>query len=179
MKTYQKDMNLYLYIPPLSAHPPSCFKGLITGETRRYWLQNNPNDYQTILCKFIERLVERGHTLENLTPIFKHAATQLDSTNLLMLKGKNSNNNALYIHKTFHPNGLQRRDIRQLYQKILEPVLDFDKMIIAMSRPTNLRDILTKTAITATPDLCVKHLIKELTHPRHHINTAKTNYVMG
>jgi hypothetical protein len=31
-KTYQKEMNLYLCIPPLSAHPPSCFKGLIAGE---------------------------------------------------------------------------------------------------------------------------------------------------
>jgi hypothetical protein len=26
---YQKPMNLHLYIPPSSAHPPSCFKGLI------------------------------------------------------------------------------------------------------------------------------------------------------
>jgi len=34
METYQKPMNLYLYIPPLSAHPPSCFKGLIFGEIR-------------------------------------------------------------------------------------------------------------------------------------------------
>jgi hypothetical protein len=163
IKTYQKDMNLYLYIPPMSAHSPSCFKGLITGEVRRYWLENNPNDYQTILCKFIERLVERGHTLENLTPMLKHVALQLDSTNLMMIRGKNSNNNALYIHKTFHPNGLQCRDIRQLYQKILEPVLDFDKMIIAMSRPKNLRDILTKASITTPPDLYVQHLIKELT----------------
>jgi hypothetical protein len=48
-KTFQKDMILYLYIPPMSAHLPSCFKGLITGEVRRYWLQNNSDDYQTIL----------------------------------------------------------------------------------------------------------------------------------
>jgi len=35
-KTFQKSMNLYLYIPPLSAHPHSCFKGLVAGEMRRY-----------------------------------------------------------------------------------------------------------------------------------------------
>ena len=31
-KTFQKPMNLYLYIPPLSAPPTSCFKGLVIGE---------------------------------------------------------------------------------------------------------------------------------------------------
>jgi hypothetical protein len=67
--TYQKDLNLYLYIPPLSAHPPSCLKGLIAGEMRRYWLQNSPEDYKTILVKFIERLLCRGHSLKNLMPI--------------------------------------------------------------------------------------------------------------
>jgi hypothetical protein len=52
-ETYQKSMNLYLYIPPLSAHPHSCFKGLINGELRRYWIQNNPSKFQELLLKFI------------------------------------------------------------------------------------------------------------------------------
>jgi len=29
--TFQKSLSLYLYIPPKSAHPPSCLKGLISG----------------------------------------------------------------------------------------------------------------------------------------------------
>jgi len=77
-KTYQKDMNLYLYIPPSSAHTPSCFKGLIAGELRRYWLQNNPADFQNILVNFITRLLAWGHKLEYIAPIFRNAAVLLD-----------------------------------------------------------------------------------------------------
>jgi hypothetical protein len=54
--TFQKPLNLHLYIPPLSAHPQSCLKGLIAGELRRYWIQNSPTDFQTLVTKFIERL---------------------------------------------------------------------------------------------------------------------------
>jgi len=36
--TNQKPMNLYLYLPPLSAHPTSCLKASSLG---RYWKQNN------------------------------------------------------------------------------------------------------------------------------------------
>jgi hypothetical protein len=61
-------MNLYLYIPPLSSHPPSCFKGLIHGELQRYYRQNNKDDFIDIMVKFINRLLERGYTIENLTP---------------------------------------------------------------------------------------------------------------
>jgi hypothetical protein len=44
--TYQKPLNLYLYILPLYAHPHSCIKGLITGEILQYWNQNStPKDF--------------------------------------------------------------------------------------------------------------------------------------
>jgi hypothetical protein len=62
--TYQKELNLYLYIPPLSAHPSSCFKGLINGEIFRFWVQNSPQNFIILLPKFIERLAARGHTIE-------------------------------------------------------------------------------------------------------------------
>jgi hypothetical protein len=52
--TYQKPMNLYLYLPPLSAHPLSCLQGLIRGELKRYWLQNNIENFKELVIKFIQ-----------------------------------------------------------------------------------------------------------------------------
>jgi hypothetical protein len=161
-KTYQKDMNLYLYIPPSSAHPPSCFKGLIAGELRRYWLQNNPSNFQDILSSFIQRLVARGHTINSITPILLNAAELLDKGHHNEAPSKATGDDTLFIHRVFHPYGLSRTDIRYLYSKILQPYLDFDKMIIAMSRPTNLRDVLTKATMTPPANLDINNLIKTM-----------------
>jgi hypothetical protein len=158
-RTYQKDMNLYLYIPPLSAHPPSCFKGLITSEVRRYWLQNNPENFQTILIKFIERLLDRGHTLDKISSLISNAATKLDNKGNNLLAQPNDSDNIIFIHKTYHPNGIQRKDIRRLYQNILEPHLDFEKMTVAISRPMNLRDRLTKGRLTLPDNLDIGQLV--------------------
>ena len=38
-KTYQKAMNLYLYLPAASAHPQSCLKGTFFGLVRRYYMR--------------------------------------------------------------------------------------------------------------------------------------------
>jgi hypothetical protein len=160
-KTYQKDMNLYLYIPPLSAHPPSCFKGLITGEVRRYWLQNNPEDFKKLLLKFIQRLLSRGHTLQKISPLIQNAAATLDDKTIGLRTKPNDPDNVIFIHKTFHPYGVQRKDIRRHFQMILEPHLNGEKMTVAISRPTNLRDILTKAKLTPPDDIDVHKLVQQ------------------
>jgi hypothetical protein len=161
-RTYQKEMNLYLYIPAHSAHPPSCLKGLISGEMFRYWLQNNTKDFETILSKFIQRLTERGHQIENLIPLFRQAAINL-STKIATPSFPNAttqnNNNILYLHWKYNPKGIQRNTIHRLYNEILKPHLNFTKMIIAMSRPTNLKDLLVKAALP--PSKATSPLIQE------------------
>ena len=157
--TYQKSLNLYLYIPPRSAHPPSCIKGLISGELRRYWLQNSPEDFESILSKFIIRLVNRGHHLNDLIPLLQQAALKLSNANGHGARAISTNN--LYIHQMFHPNGLQRTDIREAYNATLKPFLNFEKVTVAISRPRNLKDVLTKTALTAPQTLHIQRLMAE------------------
>jgi hypothetical protein len=157
--TYQKSLNLYLYIPPRSAHPPSCLKGLISGELRRYWLQNSCEDFKTFAARFMERLVDRGHLIQDLAPLFLNAAATL--TNNSQPNQPKENNSILYIHWTYHPHGLQRKDIRAAYNSTLKPLLDYDKMTVAISRPRNLRDELTKTKLAATPAFDIDTIIRE------------------
>jgi len=148
-------------------HPPSCLKGLIAGEIRWYWIQNSPAEFQNILTKFIEWLLNRGHTLEGLTPIIQQAASSLDYNNNQVTNKPQTNDNTLYIHRVYHPNGLQRSDIRQLYDNILKPHLNFGKMTVAISRLTNLRDVLTSSKLKPSPDININKLIANLTQKQH------------
>lgn len=159
--TYQKPLNLYLYIPPLSAHPNSCLKGLIKGEVYRYWVQNNPQEYQHLITKFIERLHARGHTIKNLAPLFLQAAASL-TRQKMDRKGHYNEDSTLYIHWKYHPKGLQRSNIRHLFNTTLQPHIPFERMIIAVSRPKNLRDALTRAALKLPVDIQISRLIEEI-----------------
>jgi hypothetical protein len=158
--TYQKKLNLYLYIPPQSAHPPSCLKGLISGELRHYWLQNSQSNFTTILTKFIQHLVDRGHNLADLTPIFYQVAIKFNNAEFHSVT--NTHDNTLFIHWTFHPNGLQQRDIRDIYNATLKQDLEYDKMTVAIARPRNLWELLSSTPLITPPDINVQDTIAKL-----------------
>jgi len=68
-----------------------------------------------------------------------------------------NNKNTLFIHWQFHPQGIQRRELRQLYNNLLKPHLDFDKVTIAVSRPKNLRDLLTNAKLERN----LEHLLND------------------
>jgi hypothetical protein len=159
--TYQKPLNLYLYIPPSSAHPTSCLKGLIKGELQRYWSQNATKDFEDLATKFIERLHARGHSLSNLQHILLQAASSLDKTQATtQLKKNNDSNSTLFLHWIHHPKDLQRQDIRHMYESILQPHTPHERMLVAISRPRNLRDVLTKAALTLPDHLNLQELIQ-------------------
>jgi hypothetical protein len=160
--TYQKPLNLYLYIPPLSAHPFSCLKGLIQGELKRYWRQNTTENFQKLVAHFAKRLYLRGHSMETLYPIFLQAVKTLNLP--VTLNDKRETDNTLFVHWKHHPHGLQRSDIRQIYKYTLEPNDIHDNMVVAISRPKNLRDTLTKTKLSLPNDKSIQDFITKLKH---------------
>ena len=69
-----KIIKLYLYIPYRSAHPPGVLKGLIIGRIRKFYMQNSKmDDYISIVQKFFQCFVDRGHAPERIRPMFRDA----------------------------------------------------------------------------------------------------------
>jgi hypothetical protein len=122
----------------------------------------NITDFKVILTKFLDRLLDREQTINTLKPIFIQAATVLDNRTLASTITTKHTDNTLYIHRTFHPNGIKPFEIRQLCEKILRPSLTYDRMIIALSRPKNLKDVLTRTAFPSHPEIDVQDTVKRL-----------------
>ena len=76
-------MNLHLYIPPSSAHPPGVLRSLIFGLLRKYYLQNfDTRDFIDITTKFFHRLLDRDHSPQKLHELFLLAAQKLDKSSI-------------------------------------------------------------------------------------------------
>ena len=59
---YEKSMNIYLYIPPYSAHPPGVLTGLVSGNI--LWIHSLCSDQEDInlrMKQFYARLLVRGY----------------------------------------------------------------------------------------------------------------------
>ena len=67
VRTHQKPLNRYLYIPWSSFHHPGMFNSFIHAELIRYVVTNSdPVWYECMLRKFTHRLRERGYPLASI-----------------------------------------------------------------------------------------------------------------
>ena len=154
-KTYQKPQNLFLYIPPASAHAPGVVKSTIFGNLQRFWNQNSRiSDYQTVTKAFAKHLELRGHHRDQIKKLFAEAAAMIDrkrTTTPELQRRPTSHadpSNTLFLHQEYHPRGISRRMIRRVYRETLEAVSGFDRFVVAYSRPRNLRDTLMRTELS-------------------------------
>ena len=129
--TYQKDMNLFLYIPQHSAHPVNTTKSLIFSLLKTYRQQNpNQEDFNNICTLFFNRLRVRGHSSADLKSHFKDALRRLSKTQqprqhnyitpITPTTPKPPNLQQLFLHLQYHPKGLSQRVIQHHYHNICE-----------------------------------------------------------
>jgi hypothetical protein len=171
-RTFQKAMNLYLYLCPSSSHPPGVWKGLIYGSIRRFWLQNSdPNDYKTVVSAFFRQLCDRGHDPEKLAPLFIEGANSVDRSlnTQTPTRAPNTPNQQddrpLFFHLQYHPLEVPNSEIHQAFEECCPEIreqLHVKRFIIAHSRQPNLRDLLCKTQMDEPTGSRASNLLLQL-----------------
>ena len=79
-KKFQKDINLYLFVPKHSSHPPGMLKGMVHGALLRLWQQNTYEaDYQHFARPYLERLMARGYNFDELSKLFLEVTQKINS----------------------------------------------------------------------------------------------------
>jgi hypothetical protein len=156
---FEKPLNLYLYLPSHSSHPPGVLTGLVYGMIRRvYRLTSCPDDCFNYLKKFYRRLRERGYPSETLIPLF---TAGLVNRNKPPRKKKHSSTpqDTLFLHVPYHPANPTSQDLQSCFKDLLlyppgmTPLPNMStphlgnpcgvsKMTIAYHRPRNLANLL-------------------------------------
>ena len=145
-KTFQKERNLYLYIPPISAHSPDMIRGLIFGRLRCYYKHNTDiKDYYAMALLLTKRLLARGWSWDLIRPIFRDAHYRITNTSPKILRRKPTMR-PIIIHSTYHPRGIQRQDLREIFMQTLGQEIS-NPIIIAQSRPFNLKNRLCRSKL--------------------------------
>jgi hypothetical protein len=157
-RTYQKAMNLYLYLPPSSAHPRGCIKGIIYALISRYHAQNtHREDYIHFVRLLYRRLRDRGWDNDTIYPIFMEVATKMESRGKLPAVASSDNtcddemDKTIFIHLQYHTHDISRKQIRILWDKycreVFQEEIGIERAIIAYSRPRNIGEYVTQAKL--------------------------------
>jgi hypothetical protein len=155
-KLFEKELNLYLYIPPHSAHSPGVLRGLVIGMTLRILrLTTALQDKKTALRSFFLRLCNRGYAAEKLRKLFVEALAHTERPTF----DENwwIHEKRCFLHLPYHPDDPSSKVVQRLFRQHLlnppsEPPLPdlrnlvncsigTNRMIVAYHRPNNLRNL--------------------------------------
>jgi len=155
-RTYQKEMNLYQYLPPHSSHPLSTLRGMTYSLMRTYFKQNTlEQDYISTVILMFHHLLARGWDRYTLKDTILAADVKLQQLDQQVNPQENQAiivpRESLFFHLPYHPHDIPRRRLRQLYnfhcQEAFSSSLGIDKFTVAYSRHKNLREHLTQARL--------------------------------
>jgi hypothetical protein len=175
---FEKALNLYLYLPPHSCHPPGVVKGLIVGRMQQiYRLTTRPEDRHRLVSQLFLRLQARGYSRPWLAPIFASAlravllANEPASATLAPARMTGPPETPLYLHVQFHPRDATSRTIQRAFRSTMlsprgEPPLpdlrnrrnarlNVSRLIVAYHRPRNIGNLISPRRFREPPGVAV------------------------
>ena len=152
-KTYQKDMNLHLYIPTAS-DPSSCTKGTIFSLILRYFKQNTyQEDFTHFIGLLYLRTLQRGWDKGHIRKLILDATRRVENPKPKALPSEDKKilKDTLFLHFQFHKDGISRLQIREEFENTLGSIckeeLGTTRTIVAFSRPKNIGDFVTQAKL--------------------------------
>lgn len=158
-RTFQKPLNLHLYLPAKSAHPTGVLKSTIFGLVQTYWHQNSlAKDRAAIIKALFERLILRGHKARHIRPIFRAAIRKAtnNSPGICDLMARNRSRN-VFFELPFDPNGPSQRTLRTTFRfPQLNALMERNRLgriIMCYTRPPNLSQLIGTKRLRDHPTL--------------------------
>lgn len=159
---FEKALNLYLYLPPHSNHPPGVLKGLIRGMFLRVSrLTSNEQLRHAQLKRFFHRLLLRGYSFEFLRPLFRPLEQRPHVT-----ATDNAMNRPIYLHLPFHSQDPSSRLIQSSFRQTMLVPLDepplpslrnntghsvgIEQLTVAYHRSRNIGNVLSRRRLPVT-----------------------------
>ena len=155
---FEKPLNLHLYIPPHSAHPPGLLPGMVQGTCHRIFTLCSDNEDRIARLKtFYKRLMARGYKPEQLRPLFGKAIRAYQGPAQTATAEKP---NSVIFHLPYHPNDPPSSTIQRAWKhqvaapKYRMPLTavrnpndgsqpNIQRLIIVYKRPMNLGNLLS------------------------------------
>ena len=164
---YEKPLNLHLYLPPHSSHPPGVLLGLVYGNVRRiHTLCSNPQDKINRTQEMFKHLISRGFKAPDLLPIFDKAIKKANDTFIDATPAAELDTNPVFLHLQYHPGDPPACAIQQAWRDCVSHPpnrLPLDRLrnyagnrsgmsqlIVAYSRPHNIGNLLSYRKLNST-----------------------------
>ena len=163
-RTFQKQLNKYLYLPPTSFHAKHIFPAFITAEIQRHRRNcSNDQEYKEILDKFYVRLRLRGYSTDYLSRLFQYNPTRQQLLDNIQHRLTRANNKKSTTDKKSPPllfktqwnirwSKINLRECLRLTPELLQAERDAHLLfpgqrqpILCFKRAPNLRDLLTSS----------------------------------
>jgi hypothetical protein len=170
-RIYEKPRNLYLYIPPHSAHQPGILRSMTMGMIKRFYtLCSHQTDFERTVKSFFMRLCKRGYCRNALLPLFKEA---IQKSRLNHPRGEEEDNDTrILLHLQYHPCDPPSSVLQTLFRDCLLAPKDINlrglplpllsnmngnrvkikRLLVVNHRAPNLKNLLFPRRLREAPD---------------------------
>ena len=168
MTLFEKRLNLHLYIPPHSAHPPGLLPGIVYSTLFRiFTLCSFETDKLQRTKVFFKRLIACGYKGNEIRGLFHKAITRAKSYDG-PITDDDADHNRIILHLLFHPNDPASFRIQAAWQTHLakpqwkmplehmknpktKEKCNIKRMTMAYKRPMNLGNLLSHRDLATGP----------------------------